>query len=132
MIAGSKNGLLDELEKEGIGCIAFSPLAQGLLTNKYLDGIPEDSRAAKPHGELQREEITGEKIARVRKLTRIARERGQTLSQMALVWLLRHPGMTSAVVGASRLDHIEESVAALDNLELSEEELREIDRVLKE
>jgi L-glyceraldehyde 3-phosphate reductase len=127
-----ENGLLDELEKESIGCIAFSPLAQGLLTDRYVDGIPEDSRAAKPHGELRREEITGEKIARVRKLIRIAQERGQTLPQMALVWVLRHPGMTSAVVGASRLDHIEESVAALDNLELSEEELREIDRVLKE
>lgn len=87
-----EDGLTDVLEKEGVGCIAFSPLAQGLLTDKYLDGIPEGSRAASPHGFLQREEVTRERIAQVRKLNDVARERGQTLAQMALRWVLSTSG----------------------------------------
>jgi L-glyceraldehyde 3-phosphate reductase len=126
-----EDGLLDVLEEEGIGCIVFSPLAQGLLTDKYLDGIPEDSRAAKPHGFLRPEQVTEEKVARARKLNEVARARGQTLAQMALAWVLRHPGMTSALVGASRVRHVEDNVAALKNLDFTPEELKQIDEILE-
>ncbi len=122
--------LLGVLAKEGIGCIAFSPLAQGLLTNKYLGGIPEDSRAGKPHGFLRPEHVTDAKLAQVRKLDAVAKRRGQTLAQLALAWVLRHPGMTSALVGASRVAQIEDAVGALANLGFSAEELREIDGIL--
>ena len=122
--------LLDVLEEEGIGCIVFSPLAQGLLTNKYLRGIPEDSRAAKPHGFLKPAAITEEKLAKVRQLNAIAQARGQTMAQLALAWVLRHPGMTSALVGASRVSQIEDSVAALENLAFTNEELSVIDVIL--
>jgi L-glyceraldehyde 3-phosphate reductase len=122
--------LLGILVEEGIGCIAFSPLAQGLLTNKYLGGIPEDSRAAKPHGFLKREQVSEETLAKVRKLDAIAKGRGQTLAQMALAWVLRHPGMTSALIGASKIAQIEDAVGALDRLGFAPEELAEIDRVL--
>jgi L-glyceraldehyde 3-phosphate reductase len=125
-----EDGLLDVLAEEGIGCIVFSPLAQGLLTGRYLEGIPADSRAGKPHGFLRPAHVTEEKLARVRKLNEMARARGQTLAQMALAWVLRHPGMTSALVGASRVSQIEDSVGALKNLEFAEEELRAIDGVL--
>jgi len=119
--------LLGVLAEEGIGCIVFSPLAQGLLTNKYLAGIPDDSRAANPHGFLRREQVTETTLARVRKLDAIARRRGQTLAQLALAWVLRHPGMTSALIGASRVSQIDDAVGALENLEFSGEELAEID-----
>jgi L-glyceraldehyde 3-phosphate reductase len=122
--------LLGILVEEGIGCIAFSPLAQGLLTNKYLGGIPEDSRAAKPHGFLKREQVSEETLAKVRKLDAIAKGRGQTLAQMALAWVLRHPGMTSALIGASKIAQIEDAVGALDRLGFAPGELAEIDRVL--
>ncbi len=122
-----EDGLLDVLSDEGIGCIAFSPLAQGMLTGRYLHGIPEDSRAGKAHGFLRPEQITEEKLARIRRLTEIARARGQSLAQMAVAWVLRHPGMTSALVGASRVAQIEETVRALDNLVFSEGELKGID-----
>ena len=122
--------LLEVLEEEGIGCIVFSPLAQGLLTERYLGGIPEDSRAAKPHGFLKREEVTEEKLAKVRKLNEIARARGQGMAQMAIAWNLRHEGMTSVLVGASRVRQIEEDVAALDKLQFTAEELEAIDRIL--
>jgi L-glyceraldehyde 3-phosphate reductase len=122
--------LLGILVEEGIGCIAFSPLAQGLLTNKYLGGIPEDSRAAKPHGFLKREQVSEETLAKVRKLDAVAKARGQTLAQMALAWVLRHPGMTSALIGASKIAQIEDAVGALDRLAFAPEELAEIDRVL--
>jgi len=125
-----EDGLLDVLAEEGIGCIVFSPLAQGLLTDRYLEGIPADSRAGKPHGFLRPAHVTEEKLARVRRLNEMARARGQTLAQMALAWVLRHPGMTSALVGASRVSQIEDSVAALKNLEFAEEELRAIDGIL--
>jgi L-glyceraldehyde 3-phosphate reductase len=125
-----EDGLLDVLADEGVGCIVFSPLAQGLLTDKYLTGIPEGSRASKPHGFLKREQITSEKLVKVQKLNQIARARGQSLAQMALAWTLRQPAMTSALVGASRPEQIEENVAALDNLAFSGEELATIDSVL--
>jgi L-glyceraldehyde 3-phosphate reductase len=122
--------LLGVLAEEGIGCIAFSPLAQGLLTNKYLAGIPEDSRAAKPHGFLKREQVSDETLAKVRKLDALAKRRGQTLAQMSLAWVLRHPGMTSALIGASKIAQIEDAVGALERLGFTPEELTEIDRVL--
>ena len=127
-----EDGLLDVLEEEGIGCIVFSPLAQGLLTDRYLHGIPEDSRAAKPHGYLSRDDITEGRLVRIQKLNEIAQARGQTLAQMALAWNLRHPAMTSVLVGASRTRQIENNVAALEKLEFTEEELKAIDRILRE
>jgi L-glyceraldehyde 3-phosphate reductase len=123
--------LLDVLEAEGVGCIAFSPLAQGILTDKYLDGIPEDSRAAKPHGFLKREQVTAEKIASVRRLSALARRRGQTMAEMAVAWVLRHPAMTSVLIGASRVGHIDDAVKALGNGTFCTEELKEIDRALQ-
>ncbi len=125
-----ENGLLQVLEEEGIGCIAFSPLAQGLLTEKYLAGIPEDSRAAKPHGFLQRAEVTSEKLEKVRKLTEIAKSRSQSLAQMSIAWVLRHPGMTSALIGASRVAQIEELAGALNNLLFTASELSAIEKIL--
>ncbi len=125
-----EDGLLDVLKEEGIGCIAFSPLAQGLLTDKYLGGIPEGSRASKPHGFLRPEQITDEKVAKVRQLNDMARARGQTLAQMAVAWVLRHPGMTSALVGASSVRQVEDNVAALNNLVFSAEELNAIEEIL--
>lgn len=125
-----ENGLLDVLTDEGIGCIVFSPLAQGLLTDKYLDGIPEGSRASKPHGFLKPSHITEDKLSKVRRLNDLARTRGQTLAQMALAWILRQPAVTSALVGASRVEQIEDNVAALQNLEFTAEELGAIQDVL--
>jgi L-glyceraldehyde 3-phosphate reductase len=125
-----EDGLLDVLEEEGAGCIVFSPLAQGLLTDRYLDGIPDDSRAAKPHGFLSPSHVTEAKLSKVRALHRIAQDRGQSLAQMALAWNLRHPGMTSVLAGASRVSQIEDNVGALDNLEFSAEELVQIDAIL--
>ena len=125
-----ENGLLVVLREEGIGCIAFSPLAQGLLTDRYLSGIPADSRAAKPHGFLKREEVTAATLAKVRRLSDIARARGQSLAQMALVWVLRQPEVTSALIGASRVAHIEDAVDALANRRFAGEELQAIDGIL--
>ncbi len=125
-----EGGLLQDLQEEGIGCIAFSPLAQGLLTNRYLDGIPAGSRASKPHGFLRPGQITAEKLEKVRRLGEIASVRGQSLAQMAIAWVLRHPAMTSALIGASRVDQIENIVAALNNLSFSADELESLDRIL--
>lgn len=122
-----EDGLLETLDKEGIGCIAFSPLAQGLLTNRYLEGIPDDSRAAKPHGFLKREHVTAERLQTVRQLGELAARRGQTLAQMAVAWVLRHPNLTSALVGASRMSQIRDSVGALKNLTFTADELARID-----
>ncbi len=122
--------LLDVLAEEGIGCIVFSPLAQGLLTGKYLQGIPADSRAAKPHGFLKPEQLTDDKLAKVRRLNEIAQARGQSLTQLALAWVLRHAGMTSALIGASKVSQIEECVASLSNLAFSADELSQIDAIL--
>jgi L-glyceraldehyde 3-phosphate reductase len=121
------DGLLDTLESVGAGCIAFSPLAQGLLTNRYLDGIPEDSRVA-TGGAMGREMITEERLARVRALAAVAEGRGQTLAQLALVWARRDPRMTSLVIGASSVRQLEENLAALANPDLSDAEVEEIDR----
>ncbi len=118
------------LDEEGIGCIVFSPLAQGLLTDKYLDGIPAGSRAAKPHGFLRPANITEDKLAKVRKLNEMAQARGQTLAQMALAWVLRHKGMTSVLVGASSVSQVEDNVATLNNLAFADEELAEIEKIL--
>jgi L-glyceraldehyde 3-phosphate reductase len=125
-----EEGLLAVLGEEGIGCIAFSPLAQGLLTNRYLGGIADDSRANKSHGFLRPEHVTPDKIEKVKRLDAHARERGQTLAQMALAWVLRHPEMTSALIGASKVSQIEDAVAALERLDFSAEELALIDRIL--
>ena len=119
--------LLDALEEEGAGCIGFSPLAQGMLTDKYLDGIPEGSRASQ-HTSLSPELLTEDALARIRALNEIATGRGQTLAQMALAWTLRDPRMTSTLVGASSVAQLEANVAALDRLDFSGDELAEIDR----
>jgi L-glyceraldehyde 3-phosphate reductase len=119
--------LLDALGELGIGCIVFSPLAQGMLTDKYLHGIPEDSRASR-HGSLSPDLITDQSLAQIRALNEIASRRGQTLAQLALAWTLRDPRITSALIGASSVEQLEANVAALDKLDLSEEELAEIDR----
>jgi L-glyceraldehyde 3-phosphate reductase len=126
-----EDGLLPVLEDEGIGCIAFSPLAQGLLTDKYLDGIPEGSRASKPHGFLKPENITDEKLAKVKRLNDLAKARGQTLAQLALAWVLRHTGMTSVLIGASRISQIDDAVGTLNNLSLSDTELQSMETILK-
>jgi L-glyceraldehyde 3-phosphate reductase len=119
--------LLDALGDEGVGSIVFSPIGQGMLTDKYLDGIPEDSRAAQDHF-LKRDFLSEENLARVRALNAIAQRRGQALAQMAIAWTLRDPRVTSALIGASSVAQLEQNVAALDNLEFSDEELAEIDR----
>jgi L-glyceraldehyde 3-phosphate reductase len=119
--------LLDVIGELGIGCIAFSPLAQGMLTSKYLDGIPEGSRASWPSS-LSPDLITDESLAKIRALNEIAAARGQTLAQLALAWVLRDPRVTSALVGASSVAQFEDNIAALDRLELSADELAEIDR----
>ena len=119
--------LLDALEAVGAGCIAFSPLAQGLLTDRYLHGIPPDSRVAKG-GRLKSESITEERLARVRALDEIATHRGQSLAQMALAWALRDPRMTSLVIGASTVKQLEDNIAGLGNLSFTADELSEIDR----
>jgi L-glyceraldehyde 3-phosphate reductase len=127
-----EDGLLDVLAERGIGCIAFSPLAQGLLTSKYLRDIPAGSRAAKPHGFLKKEEITAARRAQIAALNEIGIGRGQTLAQLAITWVLRQPAMTSALVGASSVKQVEENVAALDAPPLSRDELQRIDAVLAE
>lgn len=125
-----EDGLLDVLEKDGVGCIPFSPLAQGLLTNKYLHGIPEDSRAAKSTGFLQKSQVTNERISQISRLNDIALKRGQTLAQMALSWLLKDPRITSVLIGASRPEQLADSLKCLDNIEFSKEELSKIEEIL--
>jgi L-glyceraldehyde 3-phosphate reductase len=127
-----EDGLLTTLEAEGIGCIAFCPLAQGLLTNRYLHGIPGDSRAGKPHGFLRPEHVTEARLAKVRRLDQAARARGQTLAQMALAWVLRQPVVTAVLIGASRVEQIDDDVAALQHLGFTPEELKAIDKILTE
>jgi L-glyceraldehyde 3-phosphate reductase len=126
-----EDGLLNVLEEEGIGCIAFSPLAQGLLTDKYLRGIPDGSRASKAHGFLKPAQITDDKLAKVKRLNDMAKARSQTLAQLALAWVLRHTTMTSVLIGASKVAQIEDAVGVLNNLSLSEEELQKIEAILK-
>ena len=126
-----EDGLLDVLGEEGIGAIAFCPLAQGLLTDRYLHGIPADSRANKPHGFLKKHDIDEHRLSQIRALGEIAAARGQTLAQMALAWVLRDSRMTTALIGASRVEQIEQNVAALANLHFTGEELARIDNLLK-
>ena len=125
-----EDGLLDVLGEEGIGGIAFCPLAQGLLTDRYLQGVPADSRAGKPHGFLKKNDIDAHRLAQIHALSAIAKERGQTLAQMSLAWVLRDERMTSALIGASRVEQIEQNVAALANLAFSAEELAQSDKAL--
>jgi L-glyceraldehyde 3-phosphate reductase len=126
-----EGGLIDALRDEGIGGIAFSPLEQGMLTDKYLAGIPAGSRASKAHGYLRPEQVTDEKLEKVRKLGDLAQARGQTLAQMALSWVLRHPEMTSALIGASRVEQIEDAVGAVKNTTFADNELQTIEGILK-
>ncbi|NQX56461.1 L-glyceraldehyde 3-phosphate reductase [Pedobacter panaciterrae] len=125
-----EDGLLDLLGNEGVGCIPFSPLAQGMLTDKYLKGIPEDSRAAKSHGFLQRDQITDEKLAQLNKLNAIAQERGQKLAHMALSWILRDERITSVLVGASKPEQLADSLKCLENTNFTKDELNRIDLIL--
>jgi len=120
--------LLEALEDEGMGCIVFSPLAQGMLTTKYLEGIPPDSRAAEKDGSLSPDLLTEESLSHVRALNAMAQERGQSLAQMALAWTLRDARVTSTLIGASSVKQLEENVAALDQLDFSDDELRQIDQ----
>ena len=126
-----EGGLLDVLEQEGVGCIPFSPLAQGLLTNKYLNGIPQDSRAAKSTGHLQSGQITEANIAQVKKLNEIAVQRNQTLAQMALAWLMKDPRVTSVLIGASKPEQLADSLKCLENTSFSAEELSQIETILQ-
>lgn len=125
-----EDGLLNLLENEGVGCIAFSPLAQGLLTDKYLNGIPPGSRAGRPSGALQPDAVTPEVLSRVSALNRLAAERGETLAQMAIAWLLKDRRVTSVLVGASRVEQLEENLRALDSAPFSEDELQRIQDIL--
>lgn len=127
-----EDGLTDVLEDAGAGCIAFVPLAQGLLTDKYLNGIPQDSRAAKNYiKSLSEKDVTPEVIEKVRKLNEVAENRGQSLAQMALMWVLQEKSVVSALIGASKVSQIEQNVAALENANFSEDELKEIEGILK-
>lgn len=126
-----EDGLLDILETEGVGCMAYAPLNGGLLTDRYLNGIPEDSRAAGQSVFLKPEQVTEDKVAKARQLNEIAKQRGQRLSQMAIAWVLRGGRVTSALIGASKVSQIDDCVAALDQLEFSPEELAAIEEILK-
>jgi len=125
-----ERGLFDVLDREGVGSIAFCPLAQGLLTDRYLKGIPADSRASRPHGFLKKNDIDEDRLTRVRALNHLAAQRGQSLAQMALAWVLRECRATSALIGASRVEQIEQNAAAVNNLSFSTEELANIDIIL--
>ena len=126
-----EQGLFKTLEAEGIGGICFSPLSQGMLTNKYLSGIPEDSRAGKQNTALNADAITEERITQIRQLNELAQHRGQSLAQMAIAWTLRFPIMASALIGASRVSQVEDSVAAINKLNFSVEELSQIESILR-
>ena len=132
MVREPEKDLLDILDDEGIGCIAFSPLAQGLLTSKYLDGIPEDSRAAKSHGFLQKQSITPDLLEIISSLNNLATERKQSLAQMALAWLLKDASVTSVLVGASSVKQLMDNLGALQNTEFNTDELNKIDEILKQ
>ncbi|WP_295655477.1 L-glyceraldehyde 3-phosphate reductase [uncultured Mucilaginibacter sp.] len=126
-----EDGLLELLGKEGVGCIPFSPLAQGLLTNKYLSGIPTDSRVAKGVGFLTENNLTEARLSQIKRLNDIALERGQSLAQMALAWILRHDEVTTVLIGASRPEQLTDSLKCLDNIKFSTEELAKIEEILK-
>jgi L-glyceraldehyde 3-phosphate reductase len=126
-----EGGLLDLLEREGVGCIPFSPLAQGMLTDRYLKDIPADSRAAKPHGFLKENQITPEKLAQIRQLNDLAIQREQTLAQMSLAWLLKDPRVTSVLIGVSKSEQLVDCLHALDNIKFSSQELQQIETILR-
>ncbi len=125
-----EHGLLDLLEQQGVGCIPFSPLAQGLLTDKYLNGIPQDSRAAKPHGFLKEQDVTESRLQQINALHGMAKQRGQTLAQMALSWLLKDPRITSVLVGASRAEQLKDTLHCIKAAPFAAEELTAIEAVL--
>ena len=127
---GPENGLLDLLGQEGVGCIPFSPLAQGLLTGKYLHGIPDNSRVAKGVGFLTETQLTEERLTQIRALNELARERNQSLARMALAWILRDERVTSVLIGASKPTQLDDSLRCLENLTFSEQELAQIEAVL--
>lgn len=126
-----EEGLFDVLEEEGLGSIAFSPLAQGLLTNRYLNGIPEDSRAAKAHGFLQEEEVSAERIEKIKDLHALAESREQSLAQLALIWTLRDR-LTSTLIGVSKLEQLKTNIDIVNNLDLSQDEVQQIEDILKQ
>jgi L-glyceraldehyde 3-phosphate reductase len=123
--------LLDVLADEGVGCIPFSPLAQGLLTDRYLTGIPAGSRASKPHGFLRPEHVTDERLAQVRRLNKIAQSRGQSLAQLALAWVLRDARITTVLIGASSVEQLDQNLACLDNRAFDGDELAAIESILQ-
>ncbi|KUY30475.1 aldo/keto reductase [Elizabethkingia ursingii] len=127
----AEEGLLDVLEDNGVGCIAFSPLAQGLLTDRYLKGIPENSRAAKSHGFLQKNDITEEKLQQITALNNLAQEREQTLAQMAIAWLLKDKRVTSVLIGASSVEQLQQNLESINHLDFSQNELQQIEEILK-
>jgi len=130
-VRNAEEGLLDVLEKEGVGCIPFSPLAQGMLTDRYLQGIPADSRAHKAHGFLKESEISEDRLNQIRQLDQLAQQRGQTLAQMALSWLLKDKRITSVLIGASKPEQLADSLKCLDNVSFTKEELSKIENILK-
>lgn len=125
-----ENGLLDVLEKNGVGCIPYSPLAQGMLTDRYLNGIPSDSRAGKETGFLKTQDITDEKLAKIRGLDAVASQRGQKLSQMAVSWLMRNPVITSVLIGVSSVEQLDDNLGALINTSFNDDELNRIEEIL--
>jgi len=127
-----EDGLLDVLEESGIGCIPFSPLEQGLLTDKYLKGIPVGSRASKPTGFLKVEDVTDQRISKARRLNEIALKRNQSLAQMAIAWLLKDPRITSVLIGVSSVEQLDDNLKTLNNLDFREDELDKIESILKE
>jgi L-glyceraldehyde 3-phosphate reductase len=127
-----EDGLLDVLEETGMGCIPFSPLAQGLLTDKYLKGIPEGSRAARPEGALRVEDVTEQKVSKAKRLNAIALKRQQSLAQMAIAWLLKDERITSILIGVSSVAQLDDNLKTLMNLNFSEDELKKIESILSE
>ena len=125
-----EDGLLDVLREEGVGCIPFSPLAQGLLTDRYLHGIPADSRAAKSWGFLHEEEVNEATLQKIRALNDLAEQRGQKLAQMALAWVLRREEITTVLVGASSVKQLEANIGVLRDLEFADKELKKIEQIL--
>lgn len=126
-----EGGLLSVLDEQGVGCIPFSPLAQGMLTDKYLKGIPKDSRAAKEHGFLKTTDITEERLNKIKKLNAIAEARGQSLAQLALAWLLKDKRITSVLIGASSVEQLDNNIKSLENIQFSKEELVNIETILR-
>lgn len=125
-----EGGLLEILEENGVGCIPFSPLAQGLLTDRYLNGIPADSRAGKPHGFLKKEQVTDATLLKIRRLNDVAKKRGQSLAQMALAWILKDPRVTSVLIGASKPEQLSDSLRSLENISFGTDEIRSIEEIL--